>query len=584
MRLLRQFLESERGAIGFVAIFAAIPLLVALFMIVNSAKSINDRTRNQDAADMIAMVHAAEAARSLNTMSMNQVSMTQVFATGVTSGSMIPLILTQDAMAAANVGLLTGWQTNMCNKRYKALKAIPFVGSALYAAAMAACMAPLAAVLAELGSNAYRTTKIFWDYDVFDAVENSSNAINALNNKNTEIYDRFPEAVSVLAEQIAQDYKVQNIFFDDSCANPGGAGPVKAASCNDSDKRQGMNLPVVKNKRLDGYVRFCAGLMTGTSGLGLSGISIPGIPGLGQLGGGSLMNGSYFQRGFPMNKGPFLGGGSDGTPNLRDFVNDETGMGERLEEYYDLMTADSMFDGLINPHGTIARLGEAAAEVAAIADEELDEVTNQIEDFNSNLPLIGAKTPEEVGGLNWPTQQTADDNYYKDLVNLRVANMCIGDAIGALLGGVNFDFLNVVTGALPDIDVYHPAADSYNNLGVSLDWLQPYYDDYSNHYKVLAFSFRPPNTLWAPGIFRKPNNDSAEGYFTYSQAIVYNSDEIGLYSQNWKAVLMPADKMELIPDEVIQRIPSKAPSDFGPVQDRVQPVHTLNEWERVVVR
>ena len=235
MRLLRQFLESERGAIGFVAIFAAIPLLVALFMIVNSAKSINDRTRNQDAADMIAMVHAAEAARSLNTMSMNQVSMTQVFATGVTSGSMIPLILTQDAMAAANVGLLTGWQTNMCNKRYKALKAIPFVGSALYAAAMAACMAPLAAVLAELGSNAYRTTKIFWDYDVFDAVENSSNAINALDNKNTEIYDRFPEAVSVLAEQIAQDYKVQNIFFDDSCANPGGAGPVKAASCNDSD-------------------------------------------------------------------------------------------------------------------------------------------------------------------------------------------------------------------------------------------------------------------------------------------------------------------------------------------------------------
>ena len=135
MRLLRQFLESERGAIGFVAIFAAIPLLVALFMIVNSAKSINDRTRNQDAADMIAMVHAAEAARSLNTMSMNQVSMTQVFATGVTSGSMIPLILTQDAMALTNVAILTSWQWDMCDDRYKLLKLIWKIGKVLYEAA-----------------------------------------------------------------------------------------------------------------------------------------------------------------------------------------------------------------------------------------------------------------------------------------------------------------------------------------------------------------------------------------------------------------------------------------------------------------
>ncbi|MGR3678877.1 MAG: TadE/TadG family type IV pilus assembly protein [Paracoccaceae bacterium] len=584
MKLLQRFWASERGAIGFVAIFAAIPLLVALFMIVNSAKSLNDRTRNQDAADMIAIVHAAEAARSLNTISMNQVSMTQVFATGVTSGSLIPLIRAQMAMALVSAGTLTAWQTDMCHGRYKYLKKIPKIGTVLYAAAMVACEAPLAAVLAELGSSSFRTHKILGDYDVVEALENSNSAINALNKKNIEIYDRFPEAVSVLAEQIAEDHKVRNIYFDDSCANPGNPGPVQATSCDDSDKRQGMNLPVVKNLRLDGYARFCAGLHTGTSGLGLSGVSLSGIPGLGALGGGSLINGSYFQRGFPMNKGPMLSGGSSGTPHLRDFVNDETGMGERLEEYYDLMTADSMFDGLLNPHGTIARLGEASAELAAIADEELDEITNQIEEFNENLPLFDAQTPEESNGVNWPTEQTADDNYYKDLVDLRTLNMCAGDAIGALLGGVNFPIPQSYSGSLDPIDVYHPAAENQGGFGVSLPSVQPNYDDYSDHFKVLAFSFREPNSLWAPGIFRKPNNDSAEGFFTYSQAIVFNQDEIGLYSQNWKALLMPADKMERIPDEVIQRIPQKAPSDFGPVQDRVQPVYTQSGWDRIVVR
>ena len=70
-RFLGKFFKSERGAIGYIAIIAAVPLVLTLFLIVNSAKSVNDRTRNQDAADMVAMVHAAEAARSLNTLSMN---------------------------------------------------------------------------------------------------------------------------------------------------------------------------------------------------------------------------------------------------------------------------------------------------------------------------------------------------------------------------------------------------------------------------------------------------------------------------------------------------------------------------------
>ena len=577
LRFFKRFWSDQSGAMGYLGIVALIPLTVVLFYTVNSAKAVHDRTRNQDAADMIALMHASEAARSLNTLSMNQVSMTQVFATGVTSGSLVPIITAQVAMAAYTAVRVGMYQHRMCDNRYKILKAIPYVGNALYAAAYAACFVPGGVVIAQLGTNGLETGLILPRFDVLDAVDTSRDGINALNAANDAIYQRFPQSVAVQATQIAEQMNARDLYFDDSCADPGGAGPVRAASCDDANDHQGMNLPVVKNLRSDGYLRFCLALHNGTGGM-----SLPGP--LGALTGGgatgiSLINGSYLKRGFRANKGPLGGGGSDETPHLRDHVNDETRMGLLMEEYWGILTRDNLFDGLINPAATIAVAGEGLLDVAGLAAEELKDAQEKLQDATDSIPKIDATSPEDEGGLNWPKEQTEDDNMYKDLVNLRVLNQCAGDPAGALLGGMNLGFIGTLTGALPNVDVYHPA---YDGMGFAptLPDIQPTLEDYSDHFKILAFTQRIRNDRWAPEVFQNPSSD----FFAFSQAIVYNEDEIGLYSQNWKAILMPASKFEDTPTQVTDRLSNRGHGDFSGLGDRMQPVVTEEGWDRVTVR
>lgn len=569
-------LKSDRGAIGYLGAFAVLPMTLMMFYIVNSAEEVSEKTRTQDAADMVALVHASEAARALNTISMNQVSMTQVFAAGVTSSSLIPIILAQDAMAISSGAIAAAWQARTCNSNYSYLKSIPVVGAALFAAAFGACMVPLAAMETELLVNGINTTAILFKFDVYDAKDNASNAINALNAKNQAIYDRFPESVSVQAEQIAKSINVTNIYFDDRCN-----GNPKATSCDNSDRRQGMDLPIVKNKKPDAYARFCAGLHFGTGGISL------GTIGLGPLSsflgggdidlGGSLINGSYVKRGFPNNKGPLTSGGNDEHPHLRDFVNRETRIGHLMEEYYDALTAKSMFDGFmygVNVPKSALRTAEAALELGDLADVDFEGDDN-FENVVSGVPAVGQRSLQSVGGINWPTKQTEEDNYYKLLVNLRVANMCIGDPMGAIPGLSSLSsFFSFATGALPTINVYHPAGEGL------LPTLQPGLDDFSDEFKVVSFAYRERNSRWAPKVFKAP----VEGFYTYSQAIVHNKDEIGLYSQNWRARLMPATKLEDSATDVVNRMQQDAEDDFDPLAERLQNVVTDDSWKTAVVR
>jgi len=88
IRSLRRFREDERGAAAFLMVCGMVPLVLLVFFMVNTAKSINDKNRAQDAADAIALAHATETARALNTISMNQVTLTQTFATSLNASSL----------------------------------------------------------------------------------------------------------------------------------------------------------------------------------------------------------------------------------------------------------------------------------------------------------------------------------------------------------------------------------------------------------------------------------------------------------------------------------------------------------------
>jgi hypothetical protein len=562
---------DESGAVGYLAAFAVLPLTLLLFYLVNSSEEIFEKNRTQDAADMIALAHASEAARSLNTISMNQVSMTQVFAAGVTSSSLIPIILAQDMMALQSGAMAAAWYAKTCNKNYKYLKSIPKIGAALYAAAFAACIAPLAAIETELMVNGINTTAILWKFDVYKAKDTASNAIEALNKKNQAIYDRFPEAVSAQAEQIAQAIKVTEIYFDNSCN-----GSPRATSCDDGDLHQGMDLPIEKNKRPAGYLRFCAGLHLGTGGFSLGSFGLPGLDTDIDLG-GALINSSYAKRGFPMNKGPLTSGGNDEHPHLRDFVNRETRIGMLMEEYYHTLSTKNMFDGFmygINTPKSIARGIEAGLELGDLANVDFQGDDNY-EPIQEAIPAVGQKALDKVGGINWPREQTEEKNEYKSLVNLRVANMCAGDITSAVPGlNALSSFFSFATGALPQVNVYHPADEGITPT------LQPGLDDFSDNYKVVSFAVRQRNSRWAPSVFENP----VEGFFGYAQSIVHNPDEIGLYTQNWQGRLMHSTKFEDSGQTVVQRMQNDAPAEFDPLASRLDAVVGSGTWQRLVVR
>lgn len=567
--VITKFRNDNRGTIGFITIVSLIPLTLMLFYMVNSSKAIHEHTRTQDAADMVALAHASEAARSLNTLSMNQVSMTQAFASGVTGGSLIPIIFAHEILVALAIAMSLKEGNSICNP----YKSIPIVGTILYGA----CMVPTLITVERFTENGIRAAAIFFTHDPHNALKVASDSVNALNAKNKALLDRFPEAASISAKQVAQSAEVTTIYFDENCKDPGAA-----ATCNSaSDKeRLGMNLPVEKNV-FAGYPRFCAGLFFGTGGADLGSLNLGGVS---QSLGASLFNGSYVKRGFPTLKGPMLYGGDSETPNLRDFVSKETRIGDILKDYWRLVDNKSLYDGVLG--GPLIALSAAAAALAAAdalglptgelqdtVDDLLDEVLNAVG------PILRAKSPGQAGAINYPYEQTEERNVYKDLVNVRTANMCIGDPVGKFTDAIGMSgvssIASVVTGALPNVDVYHPMDEDV------VPSIQPGLSDYSDSYKPLAFVYRKPNKRWSPSVFK----DTNKGFYTYSEALVYNPDEIGLYSQNWQARLIPAEKMASKLSEIVTRMNRKAPSAFknGLTED-LDAVKNEATWGDVVAK
>ena len=286
---------------------------------------------------------------------------------------------------------------------------------------------------------------------------------------------------------------------------------------------------------------------------------------------------------FRSNEGPLGGGGSAENPHLRDHVSDETGMGALMEEYYDILTRKTLFDGLINFAATASLSAESIADAAGLAidDERVKEAQDKLAEVTDAIPKIATweTTPQEAGGMNWPREQTEEDNEYKTLVNIRVANQCTGDFLSDLFGPMLSVLPTSLTGALPPVDVWHPAYDGMG-LAPTLPDIQPTPEDYSDHFKILAYSQRIANDRWAPQVFENPSRS----FFASSQAIIYNPDEIGLYSQNWRAVLMPTSKLEDSGRQVADRMADGAHGDFTDLAERLDPTVDQDGWGDVAVR
>lgn len=576
---LRRFARDRRAHFAFLTIVGLVPITFVLFSIVNSGTAIQDATRSQDAADMVAFVHAAEAARSMNTLAMNHVSLTQNFATAVNASSLDNTITIHEAVLAGAIAEAGIYILLTCNK----YNSTPLIGPILFAI----CAAPSVAYQGELALEIDRVEQIRSRYRPSAAFGIASAALNALNDQDREIVDRFPEAVSEQAIQIARAHRVSDIYFDASCAEG------RAASCDAQDPRQGMELPVTVNQPLAAHLTFCAGLFFGTGGL--DGSSIPilsAIPGLRDFGGIDLMNGSFRRRGFPTNEGPMYGGPANGDRYLPLHISKTSGIGSALEDYQDMAHETRLYDGLLNLFQTPAELAEFVGDLTRriVTGRSTRGMQSDAErrarSIRRELIIAGNSTADYMlgPGFAYPADQTEDDNIFITMVELRTAARCLGQGEqgGGGLGGALLGFITQLAGlvglsTVPDFDVYHPVQGPNSINGVPV--IQPDLDDFPDAYRPLAFVFREGGIRWSPRYFQDPN----PGFVRYAQAITYNPDEVSLYSQNWRARLIPATRMR---DRaaVVARMNGRVPPSFEAFRTDLESVGGAPGWDQLVTR
>ena len=495
-KFARAFRSDQNGAVAFLTICAAVPLTLLMFYMVNSAKAVNDRTRNQDAVDMAVLAHAAEGARAMNTIAMNQVSLTQAWTVTSTAGTFFDLAMGQIAVLALQTAAVAKNAANYCKGPP------PWI---------AICLARLAVPTGFIVAHGIELGLMLDKYNPRASYRTGRKSMLALNKMNNAIVDRYAKAAGATASLVAKSANSEDLYFDNHCrSNCGNANiTVKA-------HRIGMSLPVDKNPYPKAPLNFCAALHFGSIGASIS-LPFPGISSIGA----SAINGSYRMRTFPAFEGPMQSG--KGPSNMTKYVNEETGFGRLLEKNYDFSR-------------------------------------------NKAMLWVAQSTWGELKG-GWPTKQKEKDNYYTQWMTFKTAAACAApQSLSSVLQALAIS-------PVPSYDLYHPK-------GVDIVSPFPSIDDFTDDYKILGFTYRRPNKRWSPKVFKDPN----QGYYTYAQGLLFNPDEIGLYSQNWQAKLIPAKRMETQLNAVTQRMGSYAPASFSDLKNDLERVTSKPSWSTVVAK
>ncbi len=293
LRSLKRLPSDRRGVVSYIALFAIVPLTAALFLIVNTGQDSYDRIVAQNGADALAMTHATWSARTLNTMSMNNVALTQAAAVGIVSTSLEGTL--DELRLKALLALAEIWGHVLQHPPCKTKLTFP------WCVADAAFMSrPAYSALDYVSATKRR-------YNPGGARDMADRTVRALNAFNQDLVDSFPEHVRQASDRVAQANGIANFYFHDRCS--------QGQSCRQDRSPQGMELPVSQNST-SGRAEFCEGYFIGTA----------------------EVRTSYVFRGFDRGRGPYFGGGSRQRPNVKSHVNQLTRIGSQLryfKQYYD---------------------------------------------------------------------------------------------------------------------------------------------------------------------------------------------------------------------------------------------------------
>jgi hypothetical protein len=290
---LKALHADRRGAIAPVMILCFIFFGFMVIMILNTGQVVGDKIRVQNGADAAAMVQGDWTASHLNTMSMNNVALTQSYTALVVSTTVLQVVTdfmqraqgTKDAiMAHAEIACaILLWGYAACVEAYEAYT-IP-------------CDIAIAAGATYLAR-----------YDPMYGIWAGRANVSALNAMNDYLVQSLPDRVGRIATQMLPYNDIDSVFYYPPC-------DTSVTGCRADRSIQGSRLPVDGGAigRGAAFKELCDAASTGSDG-------------------SHRLN--FDKLGYPRGKGPYTSGGSSSNPHVRDYISQETGLGLMLELFY----------------------------------------------------------------------------------------------------------------------------------------------------------------------------------------------------------------------------------------------------------
>lgn len=546
--LKKAIARRRKGAVALLTVVAMVPATTMLTASINSGQMIDDKRRTQDAADALASMHQTWAARSLNIISMNNVSAAQLTSVAVAAEALDHTMLELNRRAWGTLAWI-GWHSF----------GIPLLGGGY-------CYGNIFTWVPYCSANHYQGSKPAWtaigytnavreSYATAETVRLSHDALSAIGAMNEALVSRFPTAVRQIADDYKAVYRIDDYHFLDACTEA-------EYGCTAGRTTDGMMLPVERREALTTAER-CHAMHFGNSLAGESGLLPNVFADLGLSVEGRHRR-SFDARGFRFGEGPLTHGGSDRYPHLREHI----------------LNTVTVHAGLFS---------------------RIDEAFDLYKDTYEVLPFVTSwvswdTLPEEI---NVQGTQSKDDNSFTRRFNWKLLSACLP------LGHQDLDEVSNVGGAASWlarivgqseaallVDMYRmlyegPRPEAWWPEGRDLRTpIRTSIADMGDAYKVLVVTSKNTDKRrW--GFDRTGDRlgdyvlkNEVTQHYGYAQAGLFNPDGADFYTQNWQYRLMPADRLDR-PSGVAEELRDRAPQAFENLASALANVRTMASWGKI---
>lgn len=531
--------KRRRGAVAAVAVASMIPITTMFAASFNGGQMIEDRRTVQDAADALAMMHGTWSARSLNVLTMNNVTTTQAVTLALGSEALNGTLIELDGTALVVLGYIAG---------HLAIDCLIYSIDPVSLAWNAGCSLNHAAAGVKAGEALIETARIRRRFNPRQGMRTAQKAMDAIEGMNQALVTRFPRSIAEMGLQYAKDHGIDDFHFADPCE---GQGP---ANCASNNSRDGMALPIdpipmfnFTPSNLTARAEYCVAMQFGTIGP-------------------NLRYTTFAQRGFPNGSGPLTYGGSTGNPQLMQHIHDTTRIGPALNDFkrhYDRRDIAIPFVQLQAPY--------------------LDNIGGP-----GLLSLTQAYTRHPRALNLFLAQGRTGNNAFTRRYNTKLASFCTGAQAQAipLLSDIASVLGGLLPGLSPLLEADVPTLWKLRNVP-SLDLTEIVSLSPSGVVKVTPESM--PDDFHVLAITQKNKgtrlastalNDNIDSHYGYAQVGVFNPQSPDLFSQSWQYQMMTSSRMD-DPRDVASGLRRKARSAFDDLATALEGVSDRSSWRDI---